>query len=205
VSRGIFVAIEGPNGVGKSTIVAATGQQLEHEHGVRVHVTKEPSTTSLGQAIRSLEPTLPSEALALACAADRLDHLAREIEPAVAAGTIVLSDRYVPSSLVLQRLDGFELEEIWALNKNARAPDLTVYLDDEATTIDQRLAARNQSARFEAAGAADREIELYSQARAFLETHGWTQRIIDCRGRTPDEIGKELAALIAETGADRER
>jgi dTMP kinase len=195
---GWFVAIEGPNGVGKSTIVAVTAQQLDQELGFRVHVTKEPSATVLGQAIRSLEPTLPPEALALACVADRLDHLAREIEPAVAEGAVVLSDRYVPSSLVLQRLDGLGLEEIWALNENARPPDLTVYLDDEVATIDGRLATRDENARFEAAGAAAREVAFYADAHAFLESQGWVQHIVDCRRRTPDEIGTEIAALIAE-------
>jgi dTMP kinase len=203
VTGAVFVAIEGPNGVGKSTVVAAAAQLLEREMGMRVHVTKEPSSTALGAAIRSLEPTLPAQALALACAADRLDHLAREVEPALAAGATVLSDRYVPSSLVLQRLDGLELEEIWALNKSARTPTLTVYLDDEAATIDGRLAARDAGARFEAAGAAAREIAFYRDARAFLDTHGWAQAVVDCRGRPPDDIARELAVLIENTSRGR--
>jgi dTMP kinase len=194
---GLFVAIEGPNGVGKSTVIAASGRLVGRELGVGVHATKEPSATALGAAIRSLEPTLPAEALALACAADRLDHLAREIEPALAQGMFVMSDRYVPSSLVLQRLDGLELEFVWTLNRDARAPDLTVYLEDEADTIDKRLAAREQRSRFEAVGSAARELALYREARAFLEGCGWKNHVVDCRGRGPDEVATEVANAVA--------
>lgn len=194
---GYFVAIEGPNGVGKSTVIAATATALQTSIGQPVHATKEPSASPLGQAIRELEPVFPREALALACAADRLDHVAREIGPQLAAGAVVITDRYVPSSLVLQRLDGLQTEFIWMLNKEARPPDLTVYLEDDPTRIDQRLAQRGETRRFESAGNATRELELYRQARDFLSRHDWQQETIACDGLTAADVADKVAALIS--------
>ena len=197
---GLFVAVEGPNGVGKTTVVAEAARLLEAEHDLAVHPTKEPSATALGVAIRALEGSLPAQALAFACAADRLDHVAREIDPAVAGGAYVLSDRYVPSSLVLQRLDGLELESIWEINRTARFPDLTVYLDDEEETIARRLTDRPQRSRFESRDAVGRERALYLEAHDFLAERGWRQAIIDCRGLSAEAAGAELARRIATVG-----
>lgn len=194
--NGVFVALEGPNGVGKSTVIAAACALLEKRLGRHVCATKEPSTSPLGQAIRELEPVLPRDALALACAADRLDHVGREIEPLVAGGAIVISDRYVPSSLVLQRLDGLGIDFIWAINKDARAPHLTVYLEDEPERIDERVAARGEARRFESAGNAARELELYQDARSFLEGKGWRQETIACTGLSADEVAQRLTDVV---------
>lgn len=191
-----FIAVEGPNGVGKSTVIGLTGAILAREHGVGVHLTKEPSPTLLGAAIRELEPSLPREALALACAADRHDHVAREIEPALSEGKLVISDRYVPSSLVLQRLDGLDLDYIWSLNEDVRPPDLTVYLEDDPSTIDERVASRSGRGRFETPGAAARELALYSEARAFLADRGWAQEVIDQGGRSASDVAAQLATTI---------
>jgi dTMP kinase len=193
---GFFVVVEGPNGVGKSTVVGQAVPLLNQRVNMNVHATKEPSSSRLGEAIRELEPTLPPLALALACAADRLDHVSREIEPALADGRLVISDRYVPSSLVLQRLDGLDLEFVWMLNKDARRADLVVYLDDDAETISKRIAARQQHSRYEARGSAHREVELYCEARDFLGRKGWQQEIIDCRNRSADKISQELVEIV---------
>jgi dTMP kinase len=197
---GLFVAVEGPNGVGKTTVIAEVAQLLEAKHGLAVHPTREPSATALGEAIRALEGSLPPEALAFACAADRLDHVAREIEPALGRGDYVLSDRYVPSSLVLQRLDGLKRELIWEINKTARVPDLTVYLDDEEETLARRLADRPKRSRFESRDAVGRERALYREAHDFLAERGWRQAVIDCRGLSPEAAGAELARLVAAAG-----
>jgi dTMP kinase len=194
---GIFVAVEGPNGVGKSTVIATASVALARSLGRYVYATKEPSATPLGQAIRELEPVLPPEALALACAADRVDHIAREIEPRLAEGAVVVSDRYVPSSLVLQQLDGLTLDFIWAINKDARPPDLTVYLEDEPARIDKRIAARGGTRRFESAGNAAHELVLYRDARNFLCDQGWKQETIECAGLTAEDVAERLVNVVA--------
>src|SRR5262245_22816524 len=96
------------------------------DRGLAVHATTEPSPTPLGQLASQGPDHLDGLALACLVAADRYQHLQAEIHPALAAGQIVLTDRYLPASLVLQRLDGVDEAFIWAVNQHARRPDLAV-------------------------------------------------------------------------------
>ena len=138
---GFFIAIEGPNAVGKTTIAGRLAAALR-ARGTAVHVTTEPSATALGRLVRSAESYLTGRALALAVAADRYAHIEAEITPALKAGKVVITDRYVQSSLVLQRLDGLGLAEIWSYNAHAAVPDLSVYLEDDPEVIAARLLQR---------------------------------------------------------------
>ncbi|MFD0857283.1 dTMP kinase [Actinomadura adrarensis] len=90
---GVFLAVEGPNGVGKSTSARLLADRLAGR-GFSVHLTTEPTRTRLGSLIRETEGELSGRALALAVAADRAAHVAVEIEPALADQKIVISDRY---------------------------------------------------------------------------------------------------------------
>src|SRR5215468_10918806 len=91
---GFFIAIEGPNAVGKTTITDRLAAALR-ARGAAVHVTTEPSATPLGRLVRSAESHLSGRALALAVAADRYAHLEAEVTPALGAGKVVITDRYV--------------------------------------------------------------------------------------------------------------
>jgi dTMP kinase len=189
----MFIVIEGPNAVGKTTVAEALAAALRLQRfTAEVLSTAEPTRSPLGVAIREMEVDLPPDALAMACAADRVDHVAREIEPALVRGAWVVCDRYAPSSLVLQRLDGLDVEAIWALNKGVRQPDLTVYLDDDPQTISMRLDARGRRIRFEARWSPEIELAFYRDARDFLATLGWRQLQIDCRGQTPANIARRI-------------
>ncbi|MFI6813297.1 dTMP kinase [Nonomuraea sp. NPDC050328] len=185
--RGVFVAVEGPNGVGKTTSAAGLTARLR-ERGIPVLLTTEPSDTPLGKLSRSGESGMVGRALALAIAADRAAHVQSEIEPALAGGTWVISDRYLPSSLVLQRLDGMELEEIWTYNAFAPPPAVTFYLDHDPAIIRARLDERRHRSRLERIGSPEQEVALYGDAFRFLEGRGWRQSRIDCRDRTPAEV-----------------
>ena len=191
-----FIVIEGPNGVGKTTVCEALTNALARD-SIRVHSTAEPTRTSLGKAIRELEATMPTQALALSCAADRWDHITREIQPHLTAGISVVCDRYVPSSLVLQRLDGLDFEWIWKLNAGVLPPDLTVYLETDPVTISARLDKRGRHSRFEAQGAPAVELNYYREAREFLGGQGWNQTVIDCRSNTPSEIAAKIRSQIS--------
>jgi len=192
----VFLAVEGPNGVGKSTVVASLVTVLGVALGedTAVVATREPSGSLLGQAARAMESELSGAALAMACAADRLHHVKTEIEPALARGAWVVTDRYVPSSLVLQRLDGMDTASIWALNETAPPPDLTVYLLDAPEIIAARLASRTPRSRLEATATPALELALYADAQQFLAGHGWNQLAIHAHGRTPGDIAAEIAA-----------
>jgi dTMP kinase len=103
---GRFIVVDGPSGVGKSTVTTLLAQRLSAA-GHDVLTTGEPSNGPIGELARG--GTNDYRGLALAClvAADRYHHLAVQVHPALAAGRVVVCDRYVPSSLVLQHLDGF--------------------------------------------------------------------------------------------------
>ena len=108
----MFIVIEGPNGVGKTTLCSALSCRLA-EAGESTIVVNEPSDTQFGRLVRSGEANLRGRSLALAVAADRHQQQENLVQPLVKAGKTIISDRYVPSSLVLQRIDGMSLEEIW--------------------------------------------------------------------------------------------
>lgn len=129
-ARGLFVRIDGPGGTGKTTVAALVRDQLI-VRGWLVHMTAEPSPTPLRQLIRASTDTYHGMALACLVAGDRHHHLAAEIRPHVESGAIVLSDRYLPASLVLQRMDGLDWETIWKLNTPVEVPDLAVILNAE--------------------------------------------------------------------------
>jgi dTMP kinase len=102
--RGLFVSVDGPSGAGKSTIVQHLAQLLVAA-GEDVHVTAEPSSGPIGALCRELTETTAGHALACLYAADRYHHLEAEVRPNTEAGRVVLSDRYIPSGLVMQRFD----------------------------------------------------------------------------------------------------
>jgi dTMP kinase len=193
---GLFIAIEGPNAVGKTTVTGRLAAALQ-AHDTVAHVTTEPSATALGRLVRSAESYLTGRALALAVAADRYAHLEDEITPTLQAGKVVITDRYVQSSLVLQRLDGLGLAEIWSYNAHVAVPGMSVYLEDDPEVIAARLMRRPALSRLETQGTPARELALYRDAFRFLARRGWPQARIDCRGLDPDGVA---AAVMARLG-----
>ena len=147
MARGLFISFEGIDGVGKSTQVNLLAEHLA-ESGRQVFCTREPGGTELGDEIRALllhgKGHVDARAEALLYAADRAQHVALEIEPRLAAGTDVITDRYLDSSVAYQGA-GRELgyDEVRALSMFAvkgLLPQLTVLLDLEPATAAARLA-----------------------------------------------------------------
>ena len=101
--RGQLIVIVGPKRVGKSTTAQHLARRLGRDR--EVSWTTEPTSTPFGELLRSRESILSGRAYALALAADRVMHFDSEITPALQKGHLVVTDRYVQSSLVLQRLD----------------------------------------------------------------------------------------------------
>lgn len=194
---GVFLAIEGPNGVGKSTVASLLASRLRIPGRPRVHLTTEPTNTPLGRLLRSSEAVLGGRALALAVAADRYAHIDTEIIPQLDAGHHVVSDRYVQSSLVLQRVDGMPTNEIWRYNQYVLPPSLSVYLDDDPEVIGHRLAARPALSRLEWTGSPQRELALYAEAYRFLDRQDWPQTTINCRGASPQQVVASILDQLA--------
>jgi dTMP kinase len=148
---GLFIAFEGPEGAGKTTQVQLLVEWLA-ARGDRVVRTREPGATGIGQAIRELllnkDPhhDIPPKCEALLYAADRAAHVANVIRPALAAGKIVVTDRFMDSSIAYQgagrALGSDVVAELsrWAADR--LLPDLVVLLDLDPVFGLERAAAR---------------------------------------------------------------
>ena len=132
---GLFVCFEGGDGAGKSTQVRLLTEALE-SRGRRVVVTRQPGGTPLGQQIRDLVlhgDHMDARAEALLFAADKAHHVETLIRPALAEGAVVITDRYVDSSITYQGagrdLGADEIRDLqhWAVG--GVLPDLTIVLD----------------------------------------------------------------------------
>lgn len=146
--KGAFIAFEGIDGSGKSTLVRLTYEMLSRR-GLQVVRTKEPSSGPIGRFIRAqigeMDGRLSAWALALLFAADRLDHAERLIRPSLERGLIVLSDRCLYSSLAYQGAEGVSREWIRELNRFAPRPDLCILLDVRPETGMRRIGRRSKT------------------------------------------------------------
>ena len=149
VATGCFVVLEGPEGAGKSTLLRALDARLT-ALGVRHSVWREPGGTPVAEAARKvvLDPALvvgPASELFLMLTA-RADLVARELRPRLAAGEVVLVDRYDLSTMAYQvagrGLDAAAVRAANALATGGLAPDVTLVLDVDVATG----AARQRSA-----------------------------------------------------------
>jgi dTMP kinase len=165
---GLFITIDGPSGVGKTTTITHLAQLLKADNHT-IHLTAEPSRGPIGQLAYDLTDTVTGPALACLYAADRYHHLQTEIRPHLAAGHLVLCDRYVPSALVMQRLDGLPLDYLWNLNSLADRPHLSVILTATPATIAARLASKGPHNRLQRQpNSTTTETRLYEEATHHL-------------------------------------
>jgi dTMP kinase len=186
--RGLFISVDGPSGAGKSTIVRHLAQMLVAA-GEDVHVTAEPSSGPIGDLCRELTETVSGHALACLYAADRYHHIETEIRPLVANGKTVISDRYVPSGLVMQRFDGIDPAFLWQLNAEADRPDLAVILEADPEVIAERLAERGAHNRFQLTPRSSyAEVHFYRQAIERLSHTGFDVFRVDCNQRQPEQV-----------------
>ena len=166
----LFIAFEGGDGAGKSTQATLLQAALK-EAGHTVVVTREPGGSPIAEKIRQVvldvaHAGLNDRAEALLFAASRAEHVAKTIRPALLRGEIVITDRYMDSSIAYQGIArGLGLDEIQNLNLWATenlVPDLTILLDVETSAGLGRVEDPN---RLE-----EESADFHSQVRAaFLE------------------------------------
>jgi dTMP kinase len=202
--RGLFITIEGGEGVGKSTNIAVLEEYLR-ERGISYCLTREPGGTPLAEAIRGLlldvgeEPVEPSTELLLMFAA-RAQHIAGVIEPALARGEWVLCDRFTDATYAYQG-GGRGLPQHWIsqlenMVQGGLRPDRTLLLDAPVEVGMARASGRGELDRFEREALAFFErVRACYLARAAEEPERF--RIIDTDRELP-VIADELRALMGE-------
>ncbi|MCW2829344.1 MAG: tmk [Aeromicrobium sp.] len=196
---GVFLALEGGEGAGKSTQAALLVDWLE-SLGHRVVLTREPGGTEVGTILRRIvldnaTGELSPRTEALIYAADKAEHVDRVVLPALAEGAVVLTDRYVDSTLAYQgagrALALGELEPIARWATAQLRPHLTIVLD-----IDPAVG----HARFEGADRIESEpLDFHERVRQhFLELAAADQAhylVVGGRG-TPDEVHASIRAAV---------
>ena len=146
--RGVFICIEGLDASGKTTQARRLVENLQ-KMGFDVVYTAEPTYSEIGKYIRRYvlkrKKRVPSVVEALLFALDRVNHVEKRIKPALRDGKIVVSDRYVFSSLAYQGAAGLDLRWIEEINKFALLPDLAIYIDVPPEVVARRIRKRWKS------------------------------------------------------------
>ena len=139
--KGIFIVIEGLDGSGKTTQANILAKKLSEKY--KVLCTAEPSQGKIGSFIRDSclyeQKRMHIEAEALLFAADRIEHMENEIEPALEQDKIVICDRYIYSSLAYQGSTGLSLDWIKTINARALQPDFSIFIDVFPARVLERL------------------------------------------------------------------
>ena len=151
MSKGFLVSLEGPEGAGKTSVIEALIPILE-DRGVEVLTTREPGGVLIGEKIREviLDPShteMDPKTGLLLYIASRRQHLVEKVLPALAAGKLVIMDRFIDSSVAYQGFGrGLDIDAIDWLNQFATdglKPDLTLYFDIEVEEGLARIAANS--------------------------------------------------------------
>lgn len=169
--KGSFIAFDGPNGAGKTTLIRAVKEALV-VLGYKVHVTGEPTATELGKYVRAFSEKHDGISLACMVTCDRYEHLKNEIIPMLEEGKIVITDRYILSSLILQRMDGVDTDYIMSINDRIIKPDMQIAVYADERTLQARLGDREVLTRFEKNNQSLKELLFMKQGLEILHNKG---------------------------------
>jgi dTMP kinase len=182
----VFLALEGPKGVGKTTVITALHQRFDSVGQHRIVFTKEPTAAfDLAQ-----EGQLYGYDLAEAITIDRAAHVTEVIRPTLAAGGTVICDRYILSSLVFHSIDGVPADDIWRLNEQFPLPDANLLLAAPPETTNARRRSRAARTRLEAATQPALEADMYLYFGHMMEERGSLLRVL------PNETAVQFEQLL---------
>lgn len=199
IRRALFVALEGIDGSGTTTQL---GRLVAHlaARGRRALATREPSDGPVGRLLREIllgrqqggdGAPVDGLAMALLFAADRRDHLQREIQPALRDGVDVVTDRYLLSSLAYQAEEA-QRDWVAGLARDVRPPDVTLLLDVPVAVAAQRRRAAHRSVeRYDEDGFQSRVADNYRR----LASGDPSVVVLDGTG-SPDQVEQLIAVEI---------
>ena len=189
--KGVFICIEGLDASGKTTHAHRLVRNLRRK-GFDALYTTEPSRGEIGRFIRTFilqrKRRVPSVVEALLFAVDRVDHVEKEIKPMLENGKIVVSDRYVYSTLAYQGAAGLDIKWIEEINRLALSPDLAIYIDVPPEVVVKRI--RRKKSVMERRGTQRRVREVYMK---FVENG----KLVPVDGnRRKDEVAKDILTVV---------
>ncbi|MGH3972871.1 MAG: dTMP kinase [Pseudonocardiaceae bacterium] len=196
---GLLVTLDGPSGVGKTTVSGLIGDRLAAA-GVPVVLTTTPTSSSLGELARHGTHQFFGAALTCLVAADRYHHDRTTVRDALEQGSVVVCDRYVPSSLVLDFLDGVERDHVWSIYRCITVPDIAFILVGDPVLCAMRARVRGQYSRFHADNddANHRELAMYKEAVTFLRRTGYPVHVHDIGSTAADQVADALTSAILD-------
>jgi dTMP kinase len=191
-TKGTFICIEGLDGCGKTTQAKLLAKKLGKSHNAVY--TAEPSRGNIGTYIRNSylygEKRLSIVLEALLFAADRIEHVENEVIPTLNKGQLVISDRYVYSSLAYQGAAGLSIDWIETVNEHALKPDLAVFIDVNPEAVVNRL--KPEKSVMEDLETQKKVREIYLK---FVKDGRLTR--ID-GGKSKNEVAEEVYNLVAK-------
>jgi dTMP kinase len=191
--KGVFICIEGLDASGKTTHARRLVRNLRRR-GFDALYTTEPSLGEIGSFIRKYilqrKKRVPSVVEALLFAVDRVDHVEKSIKPALERRKIVVSDRYVYSSLAYQGAAGLDLKWIEEINKWALPPDLAIYLDVPPEVVVKRIKRKKSVME---------NLETQRRVRDVYMKFVERGQLVPINGnREKDEVAKDILAVVLD-------
>lgn len=196
MKMGIFVSVEGIDGSGKTTIVNAVASSLR-QRGIKVYTTKEPSNSEIGKLIRSwaLKKNTPMphpSIYALLFVADRTMHYMNEVSPSLLRNDVVISERYMESTIAYQGALGVSLDWLIQLHKYVPPADLVIILDIDVETAMLRLETRGDLEVFE------RRSLLNGVRTIFLERARVMRYPVIDASRSAIDVARDVETIIMQ-------
>lgn len=211
ILKGLFITLEGPDGSGKTTILDIVKKKLE-EKNIDVITTREPGGTKIGEDIRDIilsndNVALADETEALLYAASRAQHVSQVIRPAIEDGKIVISDRFLLSSLAYQGV-GRELgiEEVKMVNDfgtKGLQPDMILFFDIDPEDTLKRKTADEAGDRLENEGNTFHR-KVYDGYKELIDKYPENIKIINAREsieKVSNQVLDSIEDLIDERRA----